>query len=167
MTLQDLNYIHTAVIHCSATPEGHEVTAEDVDEWHRARGWSMIGYHDLIQLNGTTERGRPYTRRGCHVKGNNINTIGICMVGGLNEEGDPTNTFTDAQWSSLIMKLLNAREICPNLRQAVGHRSYSPDLNGDGLITPDEWIKACPCFSVTAKLKEWHMDDWLAAKRGG
>lgn len=23
-----------------------------------------------------------------------------------------------------------------------------PDRNGDGWITPDEWLKACPCFNA-------------------
>ena len=33
-----------------------------------------------------------------------------------------------------------------------GHRDLSPDLNGNGEIEPEEWIKACPCFEVKA---EW------------
>lgn len=42
------------VIHCTATPEGREVTPEDIKDWHiRGRGWSRVGYSDLIQLDGT------------------------------------------------------------------------------------------------------------------
>ncbi|PWL81412.1 MAG: N-acetylmuramoyl-L-alanine amidase, partial [Prevotellaceae bacterium] len=25
---------------------------------------------------------------------------------------------------------------------------FSPDLNGDGIIEPWEWMKACPCFDA-------------------
>ena len=35
---------------------------------------------------------------------------------------------------------------------AHAHRDLSPDLNGNGEIEPEEWIKACPCFEVKA---EW------------
>jgi hypothetical protein len=30
----------------------------------------------------------------------------------------------------------------------LGHRDASPDKNGDGVITKNEWVKSCPCFSV-------------------
>ena len=29
-----------------------------------------------------------------------------------------------------------------------GHRDLSPDLDGDGEIEPNEWIKMCPCFNA-------------------
>jgi hypothetical protein len=36
--------------------------------------------------------------------------------------------------------------------RAVGHRDLSPDLNGDGVISPEKWLKACPCFDVKTAL---------------
>jgi N-acetylmuramoyl-L-alanine amidase len=44
------------VIHCTATPEGREVTKEDIEQWHiKERGWSRVGYSDLIHLDGRLE----------------------------------------------------------------------------------------------------------------
>ncbi len=153
---QNLEDIHTIVVHCSATREGVWVDAHDIDEWHKARGWSMIGYHRVILLTGAVEQGRPYTRRGAHVAGNNVNSIGICMIGGLDENGDAKDTFTDEQYRSLNSEIINIKTFT-NASRVLGHRDFSPDLNGDGLITPNEFMKECPCFSVADKLKEWRL----------
>ena len=154
---QNLEDIHTIVIHCSATREGQWVDEHDIDKWHKARGWSAIGYHRVVRLDGSVVQGRPYTKRGAHVSGNNTNTIGICMIGGLDEFGTPKNTFNDKQFHSLMAEIVNIRTFC-NIQHVKGHRDFSPDLNGDGLITPDEWIKQCPCFDVAHKLQEWRLD---------
>ena len=161
MTPQALDAIHTVVIHCTASVEGEWVTADDIDAMHRNdNGWSMIGYHRLIRLDGAVEQGRPYTRRGAHVKGNNINTVGVAMVGGLGLDRKPKNTYTPDQFHALLGEIHNYIKLFPNLQKIRGHRSYSPDLNGDGLITPDEWIKDCPCFSVNHKLLEWRLEGY-------
>ena len=158
MAYQALNKIHTIVVHCSATREGQWVDAHDIDKWHKARGWSGIGYHRVIRLDGSVEQGRSFTRRGAHVKGNNTNTIGICMVGGLDEDGNPKDTFTAEQYQSLLSEILNIRTFTGGAAVNVcGHRDFSPDLNGDGLITSDEWMKDCPCFEVSDKMKEWRL----------
>lgn len=49
------------VIHCTATPEGREVSAADIKRWHTSappagRGWKQVGYTDLFHLDGTVER---------------------------------------------------------------------------------------------------------------
>jgi len=155
MTPQNPNDIHTIVIHCSATKAGRWIDAEDISAMHQARGWAMIGYHRVIRLDGSVEQGRPFNRRGAHVRGNNTNTVGICMIGGLDEDGNPTDTFTDQQYHALMAELINLRALFPNLRGICGHRDFSPDLNGDGLIQPNEWIKVCPCFEVADKLEKW------------
>lgn len=155
MPNQRLEDIHTVVIHCSATPAGMFVDADWINQLHVRRGWSGIGYHDVILLDGMIEQGRPYTRRGAHVEGNNLNTIGVCMVGGLDSAGRPADTYFRQQWDALHGLLWKHAANLPNLVRIVGHRDYSPDLNGDGLIAPNEWIKACPCFDVKAKLSEF------------
>ena len=40
------------------------------------------------------------------------------------------------------------RLVYPDIRQVIGHRDTSPDRNGDGIISPNEFIKMCPCFDV-------------------
>lgn len=151
MANQKLENIHTIVVHCSATKEGQDISASDIDYWHRNNGWSGIGYHKVIRLNGAVENGRPFFQTGAHVAGNNTNTIGICLIGGLDSAGKPKNTFTTEQMNSLYNELVNLTLLCPNLKEIKGHRDFSPDLNGDGQITKDEWIKDCPCFDV----KDW------------
>lgn len=48
----------------------------------------------------------------------------------------------------LILTLLKDYPGC----RICGHRDLSPDLNGNGEIEPEEWIKACPCFNAE---KDW------------
>jgi N-acetylmuramoyl-L-alanine amidase len=155
---QELEDIHTIVVHCSATREGVWFDAHDIDEWHRTRipPFAMIGYHRVILLNGAVEQGRPFTRRGCHVRGNNINTIGICLIGGLDVNGNPKDTFTDEQYLSLEGEIVNIKTFT-SVTKVCGHRDFSPDLNGDGIINEFDWVKNCPCFDVTEKVKEWRV----------
>ena len=100
--------------------------------------------------------GRPLTLRGAHVRGFNTNSIGICMVGGLDDRGRPSNNYTVVQYESLRILLVGlASEYNVNPNAIMGHRDLSPDLNEDGEITEDEWMKACPCFDVTGWVENW------------
>lgn len=155
MVIQKLEDIHTIVVHCTATKEGVPVSALDIDSWHRAKGWSMIGYHRVIRLDGGVENGRPFFRRGAHVAGNNKNTLGFAMVGGLDSQGKSKNTFNTLQFDALWDEIANAKIVCPNITTIKGHRDFSPDLNGDGIITRNEWIKDCPCFDVQKWLEDY------------
>lgn len=47
------------IIHCSATKEGMDFTVEDIDRWHRQRGFDSIGYHFVIYRDGSLHAGRP------------------------------------------------------------------------------------------------------------
>lgn len=49
------------IIHCSATRAEQDITAADIESWHRARGFWTIGYHYVIRLDGTIEPGRDVT----------------------------------------------------------------------------------------------------------
>lgn len=140
--------IDSIIIHCTATREGQDVRASDVDKWHKERGWKMIGYHYIIDLDGTIEPGRPLTMTGAHCKGWNDHSIGICYVGGLDKNGKPKDTRTNAQKMAMSNLVYHLLDKYPEISQILGHRDTSPDLNGDGEISPNEWIKACPCFEV-------------------
>ena len=63
--------IDTIIVHCSATPEGRDVSVSEIRKWHKARGWSDIGYHFVITLDGTMNVGRPIEKIGAHAKGYN------------------------------------------------------------------------------------------------
>lgn len=141
------------VIHCSATRNGkslktnNQSAAQVIDSWHKERGYSRIGYHFVIDVDGTVETGRQVGEIGAHVKGHNRNSVGICLVGGITKEGKNHAEYTAEQWQALY-KLLRELESQHPKAKIYGHRDLSPDLNGDGSITPNEWVKACPCFDV-------------------
>lgn len=151
--------IDAIVIHCSATRAGQDVRASDIDKWHRERGFAMIGYNYVIDLDGTVEKGRPLTMDGAHCntaglsgKVYNKHSIGICYVGGLDKHGRPADTRTPAQKMALA-KLVNELILKYPIVEVIGHRDASPDKNGDGKITQNEWVKTCPCFDVKAEFQ--------------
>ena len=110
----------TIIIHCSATRAGQDITAADIDCWHRARGFWSIGYHYVIRLDGTIEPGRDVTLDGAHCMGWNQRSIGICYVGGLDKEGRPADTRTDAQRTALIRLVKSLQLAFPNVKQVIG-----------------------------------------------
>lgn len=143
--------IDTIIVHCSATREGQDIRASDIDKWHRERGFARIGYNYVIDLDGKVEKGRPLTMTGAHCKGWNDRSIGICYVGGLDKNGNPKDTRTLLQKMSLHNLVFKLMDEYPSITQVLGHRDTSPDLNGDGKISPNEWIKQCPCFDVKSE----------------
>jgi len=143
MTARAIRHI---VIHCSASPNGDASVNRDViDGWHRERGWRGVGYHYILHVDGSTLVGRPEGAIGAHVAGQNASSIGICMVG--------FNRFTLEQWQSL-RALVRELALRHPAAEILGHRDFSPDQDGDGVIEPWEWLKTCPGFEVR---------DWVAS----
>jgi N-acetylmuramoyl-L-alanine amidase len=167
--------LNAIVIHCAATPNGKDIKVAAIDAMHKARGFKRdsqavrslnpdlkhIGYHYVIEVDGTIRTGRGIEEVGAHVQGSNSKSIGICLIG--------TDKFTDAQWTALrtlviglaaeisgrdIMHVDSALAAYKDMGISIkGHRDYSPDLNGDGQITRNEWIKICPGFEVASWIK--------------
>jgi N-acetylmuramoyl-L-alanine amidase len=134
--MRDINKL---IVHCSATREGQEISAATINKWHKNRGWSGIGYHFVIGLNGLIEYGRPVEKQGAHTKGHNKNSIGVCYIGGVEEDGKtPKDTRTEEQKCSLEELLIVLKKLHP---EAVvhGHRDFS--------------AKACPSFDATEEYK--------------
>jgi hypothetical protein len=140
------------IVHCSATPPSMDIGAAWVDRVHRRKGWSMCGYHIVIRRDGSIEwsgngaRTRPIGRAGSHVGGCgpgwNQRSLGICLIGGVKEDGrTPENNFTDAQFAALKQVLGAAVDAFGIPEENVmGHRDLIKLTNA----AP----KACPCFSV-------------------
>ena len=148
------NNIDAIILHCSATREGQDVRASDIRKWHLERGFADIGYHYVIDLDGKVEVGRPLSMDGahCNTKGlsgkpYNKHSVGICYVGGLDKNGNAKDTRTEAQKKAMRELIDSLMDKYPII-EVIGHRDASPDQNGDGQITKNEWIKLCPCFSV-------------------
>jgi N-acetylmuramoyl-L-alanine amidase len=140
-----MRIIDELVVHCSATPAGKPFRAADIDQWHRKQGWSGIGYHYVIPLDGSLEQGRPLDEVGAHVSGHNAKSVGICLIGGIDEKGTPAATFNDAQYDALESVLLSLRAKFQNAK-ILGHRDF-PSVK-----------KACPSFDVRAWCKSRGLD---------
>ena len=140
--------INLIVIHCSATRADRSLTPDDLEMQHRRRGFNGTGYHYYIRKDGTVHLTRPIERIGAHVKGFNSNSVGICYEGGLDAHGCPADTRTSEQRAALRLLVHQLLETFPGSR-VCGHRDLSPDLNGNGEIEPEEWVKQCPCFDVS------------------
>ena len=126
--------IDKIIIHCSATPENRDIKTETIRSWHmKGRGWSDIGYHYVIELDGAVKIGRPLHRIGAHTKGENAHSIGICYVGGIDKNKNAKDTRTDAQKESLN-KLIAELLIEYSEASVHGHNEFS--------------AKACPSFNV-------------------
>ena len=139
-------------LHCSATPEGRDLTVEHIRKMHKQRGFRDVGYHYIIQLDGTIQFGRTLNETGAHVKGFNTNNIGICYIGGLDKNLKPKDTRTDKQKKSLETLLIFLRFSHKGRNAEIkGHRDFSKDLDGDGKIEKHEWMKECPCFDVKSE----------------
>ena len=124
--------IRRIIVHCAATPNGREFHASDIDRWHRERGWSGIGYHYVIALDGRIEPGRPLDRAGAHCYGYNADSIGICLIG--------TDEFTRPQWESLKNLYVQLSNRFPAATWH-GHREFNPH-------------KTCPGFDMALWLTE-------------
>lgn len=126
--------IDKIIVHCSATPEGRDYTAKDIDSWHRARGFNGIGYHWVVYRDGRVVKGRSESQAGAHCKGYNARSIGICYIGGVASDGKtPKDTRTTAQREALQILI---RELLIKYPGATihGHNEFA--------------AKACPSFDV-------------------
>lgn len=130
--------INLIIIHCAATSPDMDIGVKEIERWHRARGFFGIGYHFVIRRDGTLEKGRDIEKAGAHAEGYNKNSIGICLVGGIDKKGNPQNNFTDAQWKTLkktVTEMVDKYKVT----EIIGHNQVAK--------------KACPCFSVPDWLK--------------
>ena len=129
------------IIHCSATAHGWmawlgvEEQAAEIDRWHKAKGWSGIGYHYVVGRDGAIATGRSLERDGAHVAGRNAGTIGICLIGGggSNATDQPEQHYTPEQLAALRDLIDRLHDRFGNV-QVTGHNQFA--------------AKACPGFNV-------------------
>lgn len=131
--------IDLIVVHCSATPEGRDVSTEEIRQWHLDRGWSDIGYHFVVELDGTVYDGRPIERAGAHASGHNANSIGVCYVGGVDSDMEPKDTRTEEQKESMDDLIRDLLDDYPHA-VVIGHRDVSE--------------KACPSFDAKEEYRK-------------
>lgn len=138
-------------VHASATQPKMDVGVKEIRQWHRAQGWTDIGYHYVIRRDGTLEVGRPEDVVGAHVSGFNSNSIGICLVGGVDSKLKAEDNFTAAQYAELALLLRKLKAKYPNAI-IQGHRDF-PKVKKD-----------CPCFDVRKWIAETGVFDTSNAK---
>lgn len=128
---RDINEI---IVHCTATKEGVPTTVEAIRNYHvKQRGFSDIGYHYLVYLDGSIHEGRDINKAGAHCTNHNARSIGVCYVGGLDSKGNAKDTRTEAQKESL-KKLIKTLKTTYPKATVHGHREFAN--------------KACPCFDA-------------------
>lgn len=142
--MSELKYL---IIHCTATEEGREITGDDIRKWHiHDKGWSRVGYSDLIHLDGSLENLNVFDTNNYitqhevtnGAKGFNCNSLHIVYSGGL-KDGKPADTRTIGQQITLeiYIKYMILRH--PSI-EVLGHNQISS--------------KDCPCFDVVKWLRQ-------------
>lgn len=116
--------LNRIILHSTATPEGRDVTVEEIRNWHLDRGWADIGYHYVIYRNGAIKLGRPLSEQGAHTLGHNEDSIGVVYVGGTDKSGNAKDTRTLQQRISmrLLIAYLKARH---GIKTVLGHKQCS------------------------------------------
>ena len=142
-----MRHIDTIIIHCTATRpnfwqgKSAQQKTDEVRRWHvEDRGWSDIGYHYLIDRDGTLVEGRPLERTGAHAKGHNTGSVGISLFGGHggNVADQIEDNFTEDQ-DRALRELMDRLKAEHPITKIIGHNEVAN--------------KACPTFVVR---------DWLA-----
>ena len=132
--------IRRIIVHCFATREGQHFTIDDARRWHtdpppKGNGWRDVGYHAVVLLDGTVQRGRPDAVVGAHVAGHNHDSLGIAYVGGMTRDGkSPKDTRTPAQVAALDREIEAWLDRYGRHVTVHGHNEYAD--------------KACPSFNV-------------------
>lgn len=130
-----MRQITEIIIHCSATKAKMDIGVAQIRNWHvKDNGWQDVGYHYIIRRDGILEIGRPEYKMGAHCKNHNANSIGICLVGGLSDDGKAEDNFTDVQRERLRFIIKRLQNKYSSITKITGHNEYA--------------CKSCPCFDV-------------------
>ena len=118
--------INQIILHCSDSPHDHHDEISIIRQWHLERGFNDVGYHYFIQGNGNIQKGRNESVIGAHCRGQNMNSVGICLHG--------RDKFSIAQFKSLA-KLLEEIKSRHKINRVSGHSEYDKG-------------KTCPNFTI-------------------
>ena len=141
--MRKIKYI---AVHCTAGSQ--KSTVNDLLAEFKKKGWKAPGYHYVITADGKIHQLLDTEKVSNGVKGYNSVTVNIAYTGGM----DGVDNRTDEQKKCLIILLKLLRKRYPDA-VIQGHRDFSPDLNGNGKIEKNEWIKMCPSFDAKTEYK--------------
>jgi N-acetylmuramoyl-L-alanine amidase len=119
----------TVIIVHHAGKGGERSTFRSIRAWHvgtrpNGNGWSDIGYHAVIEKDGTVQRGRKDENIGAHTRGWNRQSLGVCVCGNFEHQLVQTK-----QWNALIDQITRwclEHAISPGSDTIVGHRDKQP-----------------------------------------
>lgn len=153
MPTRDIKEIDMIVVHCAATPDGKVFTTKQVDDWHKERGFlrdlhragplKHIGYHTVIELDGSVHPGRELDEVPAAMTGYNRRGLAVCLIG--------TSRYTRPQWDALKRVVEDWQVFCRL-------HSKEPLILGHTVIANPP--KRCPGFDVDA----WLADGMLPLK---
>lgn len=140
------------VIHCTATPQ--TTTVDSLKSyWKNILGWKNYGYHFVISPNGDVHQLTQLNKIANGVAGHNKESIHIAYIGGIDTDGKPIDSRTEAQKIS-IKELLHFLRQSQKNAKILGHRDFSKDINKNGKIDSWERIKECPCFDAITEYSD-------------
>ena len=133
--------IDKIIVHCSGTSEFQDFDITNIKDWHvNGNGWSDVGYHFIIKLDGTIQDGRPLKKIGAHCFRKNRSSIGICYIGGMNRDmTEWEDTRAEKQKESLLLLINDLKERFPNTI-VYGHKDFTNK-------------KLCPSFDAKEEYK--------------
>ncbi len=146
--MREIKYI---AVHCTASSQ--TMTVKGLEMEFKRKGWKNPGYHYVVSTDGVVHQMLDEAKVSNGVKGYNSVSVNVAYIGGIDAQGKAVDNRTAAQKKSLrlLLKMLRGRYPKALIQ---GHRDFSPDLNGDGKISKNEWIKACPCFEAKEEYKD-------------
>ena len=128
------------VVHCAATKPSMDIGYKEIRKWHvEDNGWDDVGYHYIVRRDGKVEVARSEAFQGAHAPAVNSKSIGVCLVGGMAEDGGAENNFTLEQFLSLKDLIKKIKTTNPNIKEILGHCDVQDNKPN------------CPGFN----LKEW------------
>jgi len=136
MTMLPIQFL---TIHCSATPEGRDVSPAMIEQWDIAK-FRQKSYHWIVPLDGSMHRSLQDNELGAHVGGHNSHNIGVCYVGGCDKQmKGAKDTRTDAQRKALLTLIRTYRARYPRIK-ILGHRDW-PNVHKDCPSSDvEEWL---------------------------
>lgn len=102
--------IRKIIVHHSAA-DAPAPQFDAINEWHKARGFPLstlgfhVGYHWVIEKDGTVVQARDEDEIGAHDQGENLDSIGICLVGNF-DKTDPT-TAQEESLGKILVRMLD------------------------------------------------------------
>lgn len=130
------------IVHHSAETAPHP-QFDAIDAMHKERGFPrsasghFVGYHYVIERDGTVRAARGHQEEGAHARGRNAASIGICLVG--NFDLDLPTSAQSASLGSLLVRVAGQYGISEE--NIVPHRTHNADTHCYGLRLADDWAR--------------------------